>query len=616
MKAKNLVEMLHHTVQRFPEKEVYMWKVDGVYQTMTYQTFWNKIEHVASGFSRLGINENDKVAILSNSNPMWGITDFALASLGAVSVPIYPTLPADQIAHVLKNADVRIAVVENEELSQRVNTADTVLDCQIIMYPDTDFKSDESALSFDQLELEGETHPLSRWDEQWSQIDRDQLITIIHTSGTTGKPKGVMLSHGNFMANMEAVHFWMIELVPEDVALSYLPLSHVFERMAGHYMPLSVGVTIAYAENIDTIQENLKEIRPTVLTSVPRLFEKVYSKVFEEINDGSAVKQKVFNWAVSIGEARYEQYLDTPLDQLILGESMPKQLHRKWKIADRLVFQKVKSELGGRIRGMVSGGGTLNPDIARFFWAIDLPILEGYGLTETAPVISTNPTLRAKVGTVGKILPNLEVKIASDGEVLVRGPSVMEGYYNDPAATAKDFDGNWFLTGDIGELDDDNYLKIIDRKKRIIVLSTGKNVAPQPIESAINESNYIEQSMVFGDQRKYIVCLVSPDAEFLQLWAKQNGIQSKTLEEICLHPKVKGLLEGEVDRLTGSFAKFERPKQVIIIGKEWTVEGGELTPKLSIRLKKIEEKYGELIDSVYEVDSNKQGEAVVAAENG
>ncbi|HLS09153.1 long-chain fatty acid--CoA ligase [Lentibacillus sp.] len=613
MKPNNLVEMLDRTVKTFPQKGALMWKEDGVYQSITYGALWNRIYNAASGLAHLGMAENDKIAILSNSNPMWGITDFAAASIGAVTVPVYPTLPAEQVAYILKNADVRAAVVENEEQRQKIKASDAEIEWIMTMYPEKDFSPADGELTFTQLEAIGEEYGIPDWEEKWRAIDRDQVSTIIHTSGTTGKPNGVMLSHGNFLSNVEAVQFWLIELLPDDLALSYLPLSHVFERMAGHYTPLSVGVTIAYAESIHTIQDNLKEIRPTVLTSVPRLFEKVYAKVREEIDNGTIVKQKVFNWAVDIGLERYERYLQSPINELILGEAMPKELRRKWKIADRLVYQKVKSELGGRIRGMVSGGGTLNPDIAKFFWAIDLPILEGYGLTETSPVITTNPMVRAKAGTVGKVMPNLDVRIADDGEVLVRGPSVMKGYYNNEEATDRIFDGDWLQTGDIGELDEDGYLKIIDRKKRILVLSTGKNVAPQLIENAINESSYIEQTLVIGDQRKYIICLVNPDYENLLPWAKRNGIRSESPEDICRHKIVKDLIEKEVESHTKSFANFEKPKKVVIIGEEWTVEGGELTPKLSMRVKVIEKKYKQLIEETYAEDASADSRVEVGA---
>src|SRR5699024_5465234 len=586
--------MLHRSVEQFPDKDVFMWKENGVYQHMTYRDFWEKIFHAASGFSELGIGEDDKVAIISDSNPMWGITDFALASIGAVSVPVYPTLPADQAAFTLKNGDVQIAVVENKEQYEKVLEGDADLERIITMYPDDQQHLEGSDMSFADLEDIGQKNPINNWEDNWRHIDRDQLVTIIHTSGTTGRPKGVMLTHGNFLSNVEAVQFWVVELMPEDTSLSYLPLSHVFERTAGHFVPLSVGVTIAYAESIDTIPDNLLEVKPTILTSVPRLFEKVYAMVWDEINAGSGIKKKVFNWALSIGEERYDEYQKTRMDQLIKQIAMPSSFMRKWKLADRLVFSQVKEKLGGRLRGMVSGGGTLSSELARFFWALDLPILEGYGLTETAPIVSTNPIVRAKAGTVGKILPNVDVKIADDGEVLVKGPNIMKGYYKNPEKTAEEFVDGWYKTGDIGALDEDGYLKIIDRKKRIIVLSTGKNVAPQPIENAMDESDFIGNSIVFGEKQKYIICLVNPDFENLQIWADRKNIKSSSTEDLCKNEQVINLIEKEVHERTKDFAKFEQPKKVVIIGKEWTVDDGELTPKLSLRLNVIEERYSNI----------------------
>ena len=615
MKPNNLVEMLHRSVEQFPDKDVFMWKENGVYQHMTYRDFWEKIFHAASGFSELGIGEDDKVAIISDSNPMWGITDFALASIGAVSVPVYPTLPADQAAFTLKNGDVQIAVVENKEQYEKVLDGDADLERIITMYPDDQQQLEGSNMSFADLEDIGQKNPLNNWEDNWRNIDRDQLVTIIHTSGTTGRPKGVMLTHGNFLSNVEAVQFWVVELLPEDISLSYLPLSHVFERTAGHFVPLSVGVTIAYAESINTIPENLLEVKPTILTSVPRLFEKVYTMVWDEINAGSSVKKKVFNWALSIGEERYDEYQKAQMDQLIKQIAMPSSFMRKWKLADRLVFSQVKEKLGGKLRGMVSGGGTLSSELARFFWALDLPILEGYGLTETAPIVSTNPIVRAKAGTVGKILPNVDVKIADDGEVLVKGPNIMKGYYKDPDKTAEEFVDGWYKTGDIGTLDEDGYLKIIDRKKRIIVLSTGKNVAPQPIENAMDESDFIGNSIVFGEKQKYIICLVNPDFENLQIWADRKNIKSSSTEDLCKNQQVINLIEKEVHERTKDFAKFEQPKKVVIIGKEWTVDDGELTPKLSLRLNVIEERYSNIIEETYGEDFLGDNNKTVAAQN-
>lgn len=600
--------MLHNTVDNYPDNDAIMWKKDGTYQAMTYQEFYDKIINFSAGLSKLGIKKDDKVAILADSTPMWGISDFALASLGAVSVPVYPTLPPNRVAYILENADVRMIVVENEKQLQKVIDSKVKLDHNIVMYPSETFTSSDKTSTFKEIEKLGEKNPLENWEGSWRELDRDQLLTIIHTSGTTGNPKGAMLTHGNMLANIEGVQFWLIELTPEDLSLSYLPISHVFERMAGHYMPLSIGSTIAYAESIDTIPENLQEVRPTVLTSVPRLFEKVYAQVWEEINNGSPIKRRIFEWALSVGLERYNYYLNTSFNSFLSQDYMPKSLHRKWKLANRLVFQTVKDQLGGRLRGMVSGGGTLNPELARFFWSLDLPLLEGYGLTETAPVITTNPMLKSKAGTVGKVLPNLHVRLAQDGEVLVKGPSIMTGYYNDPEETKEAFDGEWFLTGDLGEFDEDGYLKIIDRKKRLLVLTTGMNVAPQPIESAINESSYIEQSLVLGDNEKYVICLVNPDYENLIPWAERNGVPTDSHKTICDHESVIELLEGEVSRLTSDLVSYAQPKKVVIIDEEWTIDGGELTPKLSLRLNVIEERYEDVIKSVYAEDDDFEAE--------
>lgn len=604
--------MLHNTVKRYGEKDAILWKVDGKYRHMTYQQFWEKIHYAASGFKTLGVHDEDKIALISNSNPMWGITDFSAASLGAVTVPIYPTLPKDQAQFILHNAEVTVAVVEDDEQLEKVIEYEALHYC-VIMNPSNSKYDNEKILTFEELERRGKEALILDWEDQWKRIDRDKLVTIIHTSGTTGKPKGVMLTHGNFLANIEAIQFWLIELMPEDLMLSYLPLSHVFERLAGHYMQFAVGTTIAYAESIDTIQENLQEIKPTIMTSVPRLFEKVYAKVLDEINNGPSFKKKVFDWALQVGTERYEYYLNAAVHQLILQDAMPKDFMKKWRRADRLVYQKVKQKLGGRLRGLVSGGGTLNPELAKFFWALDIPILEGYGLTETSPVVTTNPMVRAKAGTVGKVLPNLEVKIADDGEVLVRGPSVMKGYYNNPEATKEAFDGDWFKTGDVGAFDEEGYLKIVDRKKRIIVLSTGKNVAPQPIESVINESAFVDNAIIIGDKQKYVICLVNPDYENLIPWANKKGIPSENKESLAKHPQVQQLFEQEVSRCTSSFAPFEQPKKVVVIGEEWSIDRGELSPKLTIRPKFIEDKYKHLIDELYN-ESESKLEAVATTE--
>src|SRR5690625_4574666 len=597
MKVNNVVEMLQSTIKRFPNKSAFLWKNNGKYESVTYETFWMRMKDFANGLLQLGVKADDKVAIISNSNPMWGISDFAIASIQAVSVPIYSTIPPEQIAYIANNIGINYAIVENKEQYDKLVEAGIDLEKIIMMFPEND--AAKEYMPFIAVERLGKENGDPNWEELWTPLGRDQLLTIMNTSGTTGNPKGVMLTHGNILANIEGAQFWVVELVPEDVSLSYLPLSHIFERLAGHYMPLSVGVTIGYAESIQTIPDDLQAIKPTILTSVPRLFEKVYTQVMEEVNNGSAIKKKIFNWAIAVGEEKYEYYLNTQMEDYLSQSFLPKGLYRKWKIANKLVYQTVKEKLGGRLRGLVSGGGTLNPEIAKFFWALDVPLMEGYGLTETSPIISTNPMIRAKVGTVGKVLPNLQVKIADDGEILVKGPSITQGYYNDPEETADSFEGDWFKTGDVGSFDEDGYLKILDRKKRILVLSTGMNVAPAPIESSINESVYISQSLIIGDNRKYVICLVNPEYDILIPWAQKEGINTDSKEEMCKDPVIQNLLNKEVSKLTKNFTNYNQPKRIIIISDVWSVDSGELTPKLSLKTNIIEERYKELIETAF-----------------
>lgn len=599
MKPKNLLEMVWRSVERGPDREALMYKEGGGYRSITYREMWEQVRETAAGLAHLGVGHGDKVAILSNNNPMWPVTDLAVASLAAVSVPIYPTLTAAQTGYILKNADCRIAVVEEDDQLRKIRSTDAEVSHHIVMKPAPGFSEGEGVLSFDSLRKAGREHPRKDWEDGWKNIGGDQLFTIIHTSGTTGPPKGAMLTHRNLLANTEGVQFWIVELVPGDVCLSYLPLSHVFERMAGQFVPLREGATIAYAESIDTIQENLLEVRPTVMTTVPRLLEKIYAKVQEQIASASPLKRKIFNWAVDVGHRRYEGFIDARMDLLLKGEAIPSDLRRQFALADRLVFRKIKERVGGRLRGLVSGAAPLNQEIARFFWSIDIPVLEGYGLTEASPVIAANPMMRSKIGTVGKPLPNLEVKIGTDGEILARGPSIMQGYYKNEEATREALRDGWLHTGDLGEWDPDGFLRVVDRKKNLIVLSTGKNVAPQPVENHITNSPYISQAVLIGNGRKYVIALVVPDYENLLPWAGKRGFPEQDPENLAEHPEVKKFLKEEVEKHTEGFAAYERPKKTVVCGKEWSIDGGELTPTLKVKVNVVEEKYKDLIEGAY-----------------
>ncbi|WP_066306202.1 long-chain fatty acid--CoA ligase [Bacillus sp. FJAT-29814] len=596
MKANNLVEAVARTAQKHAGKDAFLWKLEGGWHGISYETFWNKVKHLAAGLAYLGVKRNDKVAILSENNPYWPAADLAIMSLGAVSVPIHSTLPPDQVTYILKNAECTFMFVQDDFFLDKIPEADRVPTA--IIFPPDNFVQTEQIVSLQHVASLGYNLPYENWEYNWSNLKRDELATIIHTSGTTGNPKGAMLTHGNILSNVEGVQFWVLEAKPSDILLSHLPLSHVFERMAGQFMPLSIGCTIAYAEGIDKVQENLLEVRPTVLVSVPLLFEKVYATAQQMVESGTPLRKKIFKWAINIGLKKYEYYLSQSFDEMMKNGFLPKEITRSWKIANALVYSKVKKKLGGRIRGLISGGGALNPEIGRFFWAVDIPALEGYGLTETSPVVCTNPMVRSKVGTVGKPLPNLEIKIAEDGEVMVKGPSVMKGYYKDDEATAETFRDGWFLTGDIGSIDEEGYLKIVDRKKRIIVLTTGKNVAPQPVENAMTQSLYINNAVLIGQDKKYVIALITPSLENLLPWAKQKGLTTD-VNQLLKEPAVQQLLTKEVAKFTSKFARHEQPKKVVIIGKEWNVQDGELTPSLKVRLPEIQKKYGEVIELAY-----------------
>jgi long-chain acyl-CoA synthetase len=596
MKANNLVEIVSRTAMRYADKDAFLWKRDGTWHGISYETFWTKVKHVAAGLAYYGVKQNDKVAILSENNPYWPVADLAIMSLGAVSVPIHSTLPSDQISYILQNSESTFMFVQDELNLNKIPEADRLPTA--IIFPSENFVPSEQFVSLQHVASLGSNHPHENWEAEWSELTRDDLATIIHTSGTTGKPKGAMLTHGNILSNVEGVQFWVLEAKPSDILLSHLPLSHVFERMAGQFMPLSVGSTIAYAEGIDKVQENLLEVQPTVLVSVPLLFEKVYATAQQMVESGTPLRKKIFKWAIDIGLKKYDYYLGQSFDEMMKNGFLPKEISRSWKIANALVYNKVKKKLGGRIRGLISGGGALNPEIGRFFWAVDIPALEGYGLTETSPVVCSNPMIRSKVGTVGKPLPNLEIKIAHDGEVMVKGPSVMKGYYKDEEATAEALRDGWFLTGDIGSIDEDGYLKIVDRKKRIIVLTTGKNVAPQPIENAMTQSIYINNAVLVGQDKKYVIALITPSFENLLPWAKQKGLPTD-INQLLKEPALQKLLTKEVAKFTSKFARHEQPKKIIIIGKEWNVDDGELTPSLKVRLPEIQNKYKEAIELAY-----------------
>jgi long-chain acyl-CoA synthetase len=534
------------------------------------------------------------VAILSENRPEWAIADYACLTVRMTDVPVYPTLPAKQIAYVLRDSGSRaICCSTRTQLDKILEIRDELPDLQHLILFDDDAALPPGVLTFQELETRGASavgrYP--NWEAEARQATPDDLATLIYTSGTTGEPKGVMLTHGNITSNVVA-SLSVLDLLERDECLSFLPLSHIFERMVGHYTMFYAGVVINYATSMDLVPQELGEIKPTVLASVPRLYEKIYAKAVEAAMTGGSLKRAIFEWARATGDKR--------LDYVLNRRRVPPGLALANGVADRLVFRKLRARLGGRFRFCVSGGAPLNPEICRFFIAAGLPILEGYGLTETSPVITVNTFEMLKPGSVGRPIPGVEVKIAADGEILCRGPNVMQGYYNKPEATAEVIDTEgWFHTGDIGVLDADGCLRITDRKKDLIVTAGGKNIAPQPIEAMLKTNKYFSNAVMIGDKRRFPIMLLVPNFEVVAKWVKIKGLPMMAHEELAGVAEVQDKLEREARKSLRDLAQYETPKKFLVLPRDFTIDSGELTPKLSVRRKVVEAKYRDQIEALY-----------------
>jgi long-chain acyl-CoA synthetase len=517
-------------------------------------------------------------------------------------VPIYPTLPAEQVIHPLNDSAAVVLFVSTAQQAEKAASVRGELRSVRTVISFVDPAPPGVDLTFAQLEASGaaldDAGRAAAWKASALAVQPDDLATLIYTSGTTGLPKGVMLTHDNIASNVLAAQGILPRIEGGAVALSFLPLSHIFERM-GDYLFFTSGVGIAYAESIDAVPLNLVEVRPHFAMSVPRLFEKMYARVLENALSGGVVKARIFRWASRVA--------DRWADETLAGRTPRGPLAWQYALAQRLVFSKLKQRTGGRMRYFVSGGAPLAPSINKFFYAAGLTILEGYGLTETSPVIAVNCEDAFRIGTVGKPVAGVEVRIAPDGEILTRGPHVMKGYYNNPEATAEVLDADgWFATGDIGVLED-GFLRITDRKKDIIVTAGGKNIAPQPIENAVKLSKYVSQAVMIGDQRKFPVLLVVPNWENLEKWARLKAIAVTDRASLLELPAVRAKMEQEVARRLTGLAKFEMPKKIGLLEHDFSIERGELTPKLSVRRKVVDKTYKALIDSLYAEATPSQG---------
>jgi long-chain acyl-CoA synthetase len=566
---------------------------DGAWTDISTAEVADCVHSTSIGLLELGLQPGDRVAILSENRPEWAYADFAILMACCTDVPIYSTLPAPQIEALLRDSgSIAVMVSNRTQLDKILQIREAVPSLQHIITFEDELEG-PGVMSLRRLMNTARTQAAQfpSWRDDALSIKPDDLATIIYTSGTTGDPKGVMLSHGNIASNVTACAH-VLDVRDGDESLSFLPLSHIFERTAGHYVMFHIGVTINYARNVDTLAADLLDRAPTVLTAVPRMYEKIYEKVMDKIREGSPRKQRIFQWARTVGEEWTNRRLS--------GQPIPLGLKLKHRLADRLVFDKVRAGTGGRLRCSISGGAPLNPEIARFFHAAGMPVLEGYGLTETSPVISVNNFQALRIGSVGRPIPGVEVRIAEDGEILTRGPHVMKGYYNKPEATAEVLtpDG-WFHTGDIGRLDADGYLYITDRKKDLIVTAGGKNIAPQPIEGRLKTNPLVANAVMLGDRRKFPVLLLVPNFEKLRQWATQEGLSFADDAALVALPAVQTKMELEAKKHLRDLAQFEVPKRFLILPRDFSIERGELTPKLSIRRKMIEKNYQSEITALY-----------------
>jgi len=567
-------------------------KCAGTWTKISTEEIETTVRHLSLGLQALGLKPGDRMAILSENRPEWVMADFAALSAGAVTVPIYTSLPPDQVRYILDDAGVKIVVCSDLEMWRKVAAVrDALPALERVILVEGDPPAGTHALSdvADMGRRVDQEEP-GRFERSAEAVKPGDLASIIYTSGTTGSPKGVMLSHANFTSNVAALTE-AIDFCAADSALSFLPLSHVFER-TGTFFLFHVGAAIAYAESVEAVAANLVEVRPTIIISVPRLFEKIYSRIMDQIMAGSRLKRAIFVWALATGKKHTAR--------TIAGQRVPVHLSFKRALARRLVFSKITARTGGRIRYAICGGAPISKEIVEFFLAIGILVLPGYGLTETSPVLTANtPPDRIRFGTVGKTLPGIEIRIAGDGEILARGPNVMTGYYKNEADTREVLKDGWLHTGDIGRFDEDGFLIITDRKKDIIVTSGGKNVAPQPIESLIQASPFIASAVVVGSSRKFISALIVPDFEKLEAFARKQGIAFEGRDGLSRRPEIAAFLLDEVNRMTPGLASYERVKRIAVLDRDFDLGLGEVTPTLKVRRNIVEQKYAAVIEALY-----------------
>ena len=571
------------------------YKSEGEYRGISYSQFKTETDLFAFGLASLGIKREDKIAIISENRPEWINSDMAILALGAIDIPLYPSLTAASIEFILNNSEANTVIVSNKfQLNKILKILGKCRHIKnIIILNEKDYDPSINHLyTFRQIQDKGKLFKKedpNLLTESMKLVKESDVCTIIYTSGTTGEPKGVILTHRNIMSNVEAALI-SFPIDKNDVFLSFLPLCHIFERMAGYYTAVSSGAMICYAESIETVANNLIEVKPTLLTTVPRLFERIYSKIMKNVESQSVNKQKIFYWAIQTGQ----QFVNAKKEK-----NVSLSLSIKHKLANKLVLKNIQEKTGGNLRFFISGGAPLSRELGEFFEAIGIIILEGYGLTESSPVIAANRIDDYKFGTVGKVLPGIEVKIAHDGEILAKGPNIMLGYYKNKKETEATLKDGWLHTGDIGVFDADGFLMITDRKKHLFKTSAGKYIAPSHIENTFLASKYIDQFVLVGDKRMFLSALIVPDFEAVKEYADSHNIPYTTNQDLVKNDTIYNLFENDMMQFQKKLANYERVRKFILLDKPFTIENGEITPSLKIKRKVVEDKYKEFIENLY-----------------
>ena len=590
---ETLSQLFLNTIKSYPKDDLMLYKEEGRYVPISTEEFANRVKYFSLGLKDLGNEAGDKLIIFSTNRPEWIMTDIANLCFGGITVPIYPTLVPEQVKYIINDSDAKVVVCSNQELWQKIEAVKAEL-TKVRHYITFLSEAPEGVLTFAEILERGKKIAQENpelFEKLALEVKPDDLASIIYTSGTTGVPKGVMLTHSNFISNVMTCSS-LLPFSDKDTTLSFCPLSHVMEKTVT-FAYLYKGCTIGYAESMDALAlaENFLEVKPHIMVLVPRILEKLYSKVIDNVLSSSPLKRKIFFWASKVGKKYGRKKLHR--------QPVSRWLRFKKNIAHKLVFSKIIEKTGGRIRFFISGSAPLSKDIGEFFYGIGLVVLEGYGLTETSPVISLSTFENLKFGAVGKPIPGVEVKIAEDGEILTRGPHVMKGYYKMEEETKEVFEEGWFHTGDVGHLDEDSFLVITDRKKDIIVTAGGKNVAPQPIENTLKTNPYISDVIIVGDRRKFISALIVPNFEKLEEYTKSSNIPYENQSDLVKKEEIVNFMLGEVDRNTPNLASYEKIKKIILLDREFEIEKGEITPTFKVKRNVIEKKYNDLIDALY-----------------